>query len=172
MEIKMQISEGDVTKVKPGMNVRYTILSEPDKSFTGTLSAVDPGLTTLSDGTYTGATDSSTAVYYYGKLVAPNEHGILRIGMTTQNTITIGEAKNVLIVPSIAVNRRGPKSFVQVLEKGQAVEREIKAGLSDNMNTAVLEGLNEGDEVVAAQMTSSELEASIQNRGRPGPPRM
>ena len=175
MEIKMQISEGDVTKVKAGMTVSYTILSEPNRSFSGTLSSVDPGLTTLSDGSYSGSTDTSTAVYYYGKLVVPNEHGILRIGMTTQNTIIIGEAKNALIVPSIAVTRHGPKSFVQVLEKGQPVERAIKVGLSDNMNTQVLEGLEEGDQVVAAQMTSSELAAAdraMNDRMRGRPPRM
>jgi len=172
MEIRMQISEGDVTKVKSGMAVGYTILSEPDRVFSGILNSVDPGLTTLSDGSYTGATDSGTAVYYYGKLVVPNEEGLLRIGMTTQNTITIGQASDVLIVPSIAVTRRGSRSFVQVLEKGQAAEREIKTGLSDNMNTEVVEGLKEGDQVVAAQMTASELQASSQANMRGGPPRL
>ncbi len=170
MEIRMQISEGDVTKVKPGLSVRYTILSEPDRVFTGTLSSVDPGLTTLTDGAYTGATDASTAVYYYGKLLAPNPDGTLRIGMTTQNTITIAEARETLIVPSIAITRHGGRSFAQVLEKGRTVEREIKVGLSDNMNTQVLEGLKEGDEVVAAQMSASELDSALANvRVRGGP---
>ena len=169
MEIKMQISEGDVTKVKTGMAVNYTILSEPDRVFKGTLRSVDPGLSTLSDGAYTGSTDAGTAVYYYGKLVAPNDDGALRIGMTTQNTITIAEARQVLIVPSIAVTRHGGRSFVQVLKGGKAEEREIKTGLSDNMNTQVVEGLEEGDQVVAAQMTSAELAASsnVQMRGGP-----
>jgi len=172
MEIKMQISEGDVTKVKPGMRVRYTILSEPNRFFSGTLTSVDPGLTTLSDGSYSGSTDSSTAVYYYGKVLAPNEDGALRIGMTTQNTITVAEARDVLIVPSIAVNRRGPASTVQVLKNGRPQEREIKTGLSDNMNTQVLEGLEEDEEVVASQMSASELAAASFNpRVRANPPR-
>ena len=172
MEIKMQISEGDITKVQPGMKVNYTILSEPNRAFSGVLSSVDPGLTTLSSGSYNGSIDSGTAVYYYGKLVVPNEDGTLRIGMTTQNTITIGEAKGVLIVPSIAVSRRKGQSFVRVLEKGKPVEREIKLGLSDNMNTEVLEGLKDGEEVVAAQMSAAELAANSANvnaRMRGGP---
>ncbi|MDR2946031.1 MAG: efflux RND transporter periplasmic adaptor subunit [Candidatus Adiutrix sp.] len=168
MEIRMQISEGDVTKVKPGMGVSYTILSEPDRTFTGTLRSVDPGLTTLSDGSYTGSTDAGTAVYYYGKLVADNADGALRIGMTTQNTITIAEAKGVLLVPSIAVTRHEGRSFVQVLVDGQAEEREIQIGLSDNMNTQVVEGLAEGDQVVAAQMSASELAAGAAVRMRRG----
>ena len=169
MEIKMQISEGDVTKVKPGLTVNYTILSEPDRTFSGTLTSVDPGLTTLSDGSYQGSTDSGTAVYYYGKLLANNDDGALRIGMTTQNTIIVGQAKAVLTVPSIAVTRHGRANLVQVLEKGRPVEREIKVGLSDNMNTEVLEGLKEGEEVVAAQMSASELAASSQIQMRGGP---
>ncbi|MDR1045576.1 MAG: efflux RND transporter periplasmic adaptor subunit [Candidatus Adiutrix sp.] len=231
MEIRMQISEGDVTKVQPGMRVTYSILSEPNRVFSGELHMVDPGLITLSDGKYTGATDAGTAIYYYGKFVVPNERGILRIGMTTQNTITIAEARDVLIVPTIALrpvggpgqgsgqagssaqdrrgggqamngeaqNRRGggpgqegagqgrrggqrdldgagqgrrgegpaPAGFnppltggralVSVMEKGRPVEREIETGIFDSMNTEVVAGLKEGDEVVSAQMSTSEL---------------
>jgi macrolide-specific efflux system membrane fusion protein len=172
MEIKMQISEGDVTKVKPGMAVTYTILSEPDRVFEGTLKSVDPGLTTLTDDTYIGSTDDGTAVYYYGKLVVPNEDGILRIGMTTQNVINVASATDVLTVPSIAITNIEGRAFVQVMEgEGSArkpAEREIQVGVSDNMNTEVLEGLAEGDEVVAAQMTAEELAAGAQVRMRGG----
>jgi macrolide-specific efflux system membrane fusion protein len=173
MEIKMQISEGDVTKVQPGLKVRYTILSEPERVFEGLLESVDPALTTLSDGAYGGSTDAVTAVYYYGKLKVPNPDGSLRIGMTTQNVITVGEALNVITVPSIAVNNAGSEALVQVLEGGRAVERAIKTGLSDNMNTQVREGLVEGEEVVAAQMTATELEESAKvPMRRGGPPRI
>lgn len=173
MEIRMQISEGDVTKVKTGMKVEYSILSEPNRVFSGTLSSVDPGLTTLTDGSYSGSADAGTAIYYYGKLVVPNEDGALRIGMTTQNIITIGEARKVMIVPSIAVTHRGGRGYVRVLEKGKPVDREIETGLTDNMNTQVISGLKEGDEVVAAQMTAAELaESSTNSRMRGGSPRI
>lgn len=159
VEIKMQISEGDVTKVQPGLKVRYTILSEPGRIFEGLLESVDPALTTMSDGTYGNSTDAVTAVYYYGKLKVSNPNGSLRIGMTTQNVITIGEALNVIIVPSIAINSiSSEEALVQVLEDGRAVERIIKTGLSDSMNTQVREGLVEGEEVVVVQMTATELE--------------
>lgn len=170
MEIKMQISEGDVTKLKPGLKVSYTILSEPDRVFTGVLDAVDPGLTALSDGGYTGSTAAGTAVYYYGKLKADNADGTLRIGMTTQNTIVIDEARDVLMIPSIAVNPAGrDAAVVRVLEKGRAADRTIRVGLSDNMNTQVLSGLAEGEEVVAAQMSAAEVESAATVRMRGGP---
>ena len=170
MQIKMQISEGDVTKVKAGMNVSYSILSEPDKVYRTKLKSVDPGLTTLTDGTYKGTTDANTAVYYYGKLVVPNDDGNLHIGMTTQNTIEIASADKVLVVPTITIHEKGGKKFVQILEVDQKItEREIKTGLSDNMNTEVVSGLKEGEQIVSSQMTNTEIMDSANDtpRGRP-----
>ncbi len=169
MQIKMQISEGDVTKVKAGMDVSYSTLSEPDKVYRTKLKSVDPGLTTLTDGTYKGATDANTAVYYYGKLVVPNEDGNLHIGMTTQNTIEIASVKNVLVIPTITIHEKGKKKFVQILEADQKItEREIKTGLSDNMNTEIISGLKEGEQVVSSQMTNTEIMDSANDtpRGR------
>jgi macrolide-specific efflux system membrane fusion protein len=172
MEIKMQISEGDVTKLRPGLKVSYTILSEPDRVFTGVLDSMDPGLTALSDGGYTGSTSAGTAVYYYGKLKADNADGTLRIGMTTQNTIVIDEVRDALMVPSIAVSPTGrDTAMVRVLQKGRPRDRAISIGLSDNMNTQVLSGLEEGEEVVAAQMSAAEVESAATVRMRGGPPR-
>ncbi|MFD1259287.1 efflux RND transporter periplasmic adaptor subunit [Entomomonas asaccharolytica] len=167
MEIKMQISEGDITKIKPGMEVTYTILSEPTKIFKGQLDTLDPGLTTLTAGNYTGTTDSSTAVYYYGNLVVPNEEGTLRIGMTTQNTITIASKDNVLIVPTITLNTVGDKNYVYTLEVGnKVVEKEVTVGLSDSMNTEIISGLKEGERVISAQMASTEITAASSKNTR------
>jgi macrolide-specific efflux system membrane fusion protein len=170
MEIKMQISEGDVTRIRPGLKVSYTILSEPDRVLDGVLDSVDPGLTALSDGGYTGSTAAGTAIYYYGKLKADNADGTLRIGMTTQNTIIIDEVRDALMVPSIAVNPTGrDTAVVRVLEKGLPKDQDIKTGLSDNMNTQVFSGLAEGQEVVAAQMSAAEVESAATVRMRGGP---
>lgn len=61
MEIDIQISEGDITKVKPGMPVDYTILSEPNTIFHAKLDSIDPGLTTLTDGSYSKSSTSSSS---------------------------------------------------------------------------------------------------------------
>ena len=42
MTIKAQISEADVTRVKPGLPVCFTILGEPDERYHATLRAVEP----------------------------------------------------------------------------------------------------------------------------------
>ena len=114
MEIKIEISEGDITAVKPGMPITYTILSNPETEYKAVLTSIDPGLTTLTDGSYkttsstgssssSSSTSSNNAVYYYGKALIDNKQGPLRIGMTTQNVITVADVKDALLVPVIAV---------------------------------------------------------------------
>ena len=51
-------------------------------------------------------------MYYYGKALIDNKEGPLRIGMTTQNVITVADVKDALLVPVIAVQSRNGKKFV------------------------------------------------------------
>lgn len=168
---KMQIAEGDITKVKAGQTVSFTILSEPDTPITATLDTIDPGLTTMSQGSYSNSTDTtSSAIYYYARALVPNPDGKLSIGMTTQNTIEINGVKGVLTVPSITVKKREGKSFVRVLEGGgRAVEKEITVGLKDSMNTEVKSGLKEGDKVIVSEMSEAEQAENAQKQ-MGGPP--
>ena len=167
MEIRIEISEGDVTKLKEGMAVSFTILSEPDVVYETTLKSIDPGMTTLSDGESAEASDTTAAIYYYGKLIVPNERGVLRIGMTTHNTIVVGSVRDALIVPAMAVHYEGGKAMVEVLDGGKAVVREVKTGLSDNLNIQIVSGLEEGEEVILATMTQSEADSSVSGTRTP-----
>lgn len=150
---KMQIAEGDVTKVRAGQTLLFTTLADPDSEREAKLDSVDPGLTTLSQGSYTTSTDTtSTAIYYYARALVPNEDGKLAIGMTTQNNIVIGEAKNVLTVPSTAVKQRGHERYVRVLKAdNQVEERTITVGISDGTRTEVKSGVKEGEKVIVSE---------------------
>ena len=150
---KMQIAEGDVTKVRAGQTLLFTTLADPDSEREAKLDSVDPGLTTLSQGSYTTSTDTtSTAIYYYARSLVPNEDGKLAIGMTTQNNIVIGEAKNVLTVPATAVKQRGRERYVRVLKAdNQVEERTITVGISDGTRTEVKSGVKEGEKVIVSE---------------------
>ena len=170
MENKIEISEGDITRVAPGMPVIYTILSEPDISCRARLDSIDPGNTSVTNAgaTSSGSSSSSSsneAVYYYGKSIVSNEDGRLRIGMTTQNTIVVSRAQDVLIVPSIVLEKRTARGrtsyFVQVLTPaGTVEERAVETGVSDNLNTQIVSGLAEGERVVSSMMSQAEEAAA------------
>lgn len=151
MEIKMQISEGDVVQVKAGNRVEYFILSDVNRKFNATLSSIDPGLTTLSDGTYKASGSGSSAIYYYAKLFVDNSQEVLRIGMTTQNSIIIQEAKDAIFVPSLAVKTQEGQSVVYVKKDKEVEKRVVKTGVVSSVNTQILSGVEEGEEVVISQ---------------------
>ena len=168
---KMQIAEGDVNKVKAGMKLTFTTLSQPDNVREATLESIDPGLTTMSQGSYTTSTDTTdSAIYYYARSLVPNKDNVLHIGMTTENTIIINQAEKVLAVPKLAVKQRGGKQYVRVLgENNQPQEKEITTGLSDNMNTEVKSGLGEGENVIISEAAAGETSDSV-GRGMGRPP--
>lgn len=170
MTNKMQIAEGDATKVKAGQTVNFTILSEPDSPITTKLDSIDPGLTTMSQGSYSRSTDTtSSAIYYYARANVPNEDRKLAIGMTTQNTIEIASSDNVLIVPTVAIKSRDGKKFVRVLSTDKRPsDREVQTGLRDSMNTEIQSGLQEGEQVIMSEMADDEKNSQMRRMG--GPP--
>ena len=171
VKMKMQIAEGDITKIKVGTPVEYSILSEPTKKFKTTVSSIDPGLTTLSDGSYgssssskssySSSSSSSSAVYYYAQSIVDNKDGILRIGMTTQNELLIANVEDAIIVPSIGIKKDENGTFVYVLKDGKAVKTAVKTGIKDNLDTQIISGINEGDEIITSQGSSSEIAKMI-----------
>ena len=179
VQLKMEIAEGDITKIKVGSKVEYSILSEPNRKFHAHISSIDPGLTTLSNGKYkttsssgsTTSSSSSSAIYYYAKAVVDNPDGTLRIGMTTQNTIILDSVKNAVIVPSIAIKKEDGKSVVYVLKKCKdgldtAERREVQTGLIDSLKTQILSGVEEGEEVVTKRNSAAEISEMLEKEKR------
>ena len=179
VQLKMEIAEGDITKIKVGSRVEYSILSEPNRKFHAHISSIDPGLTTLSNGKYTTTTSSgstassssSSAIYYYAKAIVDNADGTLRIGMTTQNTVILDSAKDAVIVPSIAIKKENGKSVVYVLKKDKdgldtAERREVQTGLTDSLKTQILSGVEEGEEVVTKQNSAAEISEMLEQEKR------
>lgn len=158
--IKPEISEGDITKVKPGQSVTFTILSDPKNKYKTTLKSVDPGSTTLSDSTTSVSSSSAgtnSAVYYYGNLVVDNKDHKLRIDMTTEVSINVEESKDVLYIPKLSVKQESKKSYVYILEDGIPVKKMITTGVQDSINVEIKTGLNEGDNVITSSLNNGEV---------------
>ncbi len=169
--VRAEISEGDVTKVKAGMPAYFTILGDSVTRYETTLASVDPGPVSQSDNTST-ASSASTAIYYYGQLHVPNPERTLRADMTTNVSIILDQAKQVLMVPSTALGDKNDKGQyrVQVLDKDKKTsERWITVGLNNNINAQVIDGLTEGEQVVVSQVTTAASSASKKTMGG-GPP--
>lgn len=157
MLIKPEISEGDITEIKLGQHVKFTILSMPNEIFHGVIKSVDPATSTLTDDEYSESVSDTDAIYYYANVLVDNPNNILRIGMTTEDTIEVANAKNVLIVSNMALKQKGENYFVNVLDENeQPQQRAVKIGVQNDFQTEITSGLNEGDKVIISEVKAGE----------------
>lgn len=163
MEILIEISEGDIADLHGGEKVTYAILSDLNDVHETILQSIDPGLTLLTNGQYSEVVDSGEAIYYYGRLNVDNPERKLRIGMTTQNVIYVESAENVLTVPATAIKGGTGSKYVEVLTKEGIVQKPIVTGVSDGLNVEIKNGVSEGDAVVIAQLSSSQISDKAAN---------
>lgn len=166
MLIKAEVAEGDITKVKNGMEVEISSLANPELKYKSTVQSVDLATSTLTDDEYSESVSNSSAVYYYANIILDNTDNNLRIGMTTTNTITIKAENNILLVPTVAVQKVENKNIVKVLkEKNQVETREVIVGISDGLSTEIKDGLKEGEEIIVTQLSGTEgLDSMPQRR--------
>ncbi|MBK1963948.1 efflux RND transporter periplasmic adaptor subunit [Campylobacter novaezeelandiae] len=146
MEVRMEIAEADINKIKIGTEVNFAVLSDPDKKYQALISSIDPADTEVSDSS--SSSNSSSAIYYYAKFFVPNKNNFLRIGMSIQNEIIIQSAKNVIVVPTYTIYNDTNGYYVEILENDKKIKKYIKLGIHDAINTEVLEGLSENEELI------------------------
>ncbi|QEN85657.1 efflux RND transporter periplasmic adaptor subunit [Labrys sp. KNU-23] len=165
MTIRAQISEADVVKVRPGQQVYFTILGEPERRLHAILRSIEPAPESVktdssfsTDSTSTSSSSSSStsseAIYYNGVFDVPNVDGHLRTYMTAEVHVLLREARNVLTIPAAALS--GPEadgSFdVRVVNTDSAVaRRSVKVGLDNKIAAEIREGLSPGERVVIGE---------------------
>lgn len=154
MLVKAEISEADVVRVMPGQEVGFTILGEPGQVFQARLRDIEPAPGEIASSD-TISTDS--AIYYNGLLEVENPGHLLRIGMTTQVTITLERARDVLRVPAAAISGSGADARVTLWDpaSGNGHSQKVEVGLNDKVWAEIRQGLNEGDLVVTGDAAAS-----------------
>jgi len=164
MTIKAQISEADITRVSQGQKAYFTIFSDPEKRYDATLRTVELAPeSVMKDDSLSGSSSASgsgtsnASVYYNALLDVPNPDNRLRIAMTAQVSLLLGEAKTTLLVPIQAVRKtEDKKQQVQVLTANDRLEmREVKTGITNNVDIQILSGLKAGETVVLMQESAN-----------------
>ena len=78
----------------------------------------------------------------------PKEHEDLIIGSKITLKIKIAGKEDVLIVPEEAIYEKNEKKYVEVLENGEPEEVEVVVGIENDDYIEIIEGLEEGQEVI------------------------
>lgn len=158
MEVRMEIAEADVSKIKVGTELDFSLLNDPQKTYHAKIASIDPADTEVSDSStsssssssISSSSSSSNAIYYYAKFYVANKDDFLRIGMSIQNEIVVASAKTVLAVPTYAIKSDPKGYYVEILENQKAVKKYVKLGIKDSINTQILEGVNENEELIVS----------------------
>lgn len=172
MTVSAEISEADVEKVEAGQEVYFTTLGDANKRHYAKLRTVAPAPASIESTSNATSSSTASAVYYNGLFDVDNADGKLKTGMTAQVYIVQASAKNALTVPSGALERRGREGyFARVVNaKGEIEPRKVKVGINTNVTAQILEGLEEGERVVVAEVTAEQR--ASRSQGASGNPLM
>jgi HlyD family secretion protein len=175
MQIDANVAEADVGVVTLDQGVDFTVDAFPTRTFHGKVKQVRNAPITVQN-----------VVTYDTVIAVTNEDLKLKPGMTANVSILVAHSDNVLQIknaalryrpadatpppqtkstssgarPSAGRERRSGERTVYVLSGSRPKPAQIKTGISDGVVTEVTEGLNEGDRVVTAELTSASSASS------------
>jgi RND family efflux transporter MFP subunit len=138
---KSEIDQEDVVKIKEGDKAVITIDSFPEKSFESKVEYIS----------FVPIAGQSSTVYEL-RFALPKDNTNLqyRLGMDGDVSILLNEKNNILVVPTDAVQYEGDQAYVYTKNgtSNQLERKNIKTGIETEINTEVIEGLTENDQVV------------------------
>jgi len=140
VDVTFSLPESYLAEVRTGQTVEATSSAYPDRTFTGTVSAIASRVDALS---------RSFAV----RATIPNEDRALATGMFMGVAIVLEERESVG-VPEVAVINEGDKAYVFVADGETARRRDIRTGLRQEGSVEVLSGLDEGQPVIVSGIQS------------------
>lgn len=131
------LSEIDVTKVKKGQKATITLDSLPDKEFGGKVIGVDRTGVVLQ-----GVTNYPATVQFDTRVleILPN--------MAASASIVIDAKKDILILPSSALQTRAGQNFVRIEKDGRLQQVRVEVGLTSDTQVEIISGLSEADVVI------------------------
>ena len=157
MELVAGFAETDTAKLRVGQAATVTVDALPATELAAQVIAID--------GT---ATSSSGVVTYNVTFALDRSEAGLKPGMTANVDVVVGEADNVVHVPTAAVTGSGSNASVTVLRNGTQVRVPVVAGLAGDSSTAILSGLK-GTETVVLPSVSFSSSGTGSTGGTPTP---
>ncbi|MCL5666198.1 MAG: efflux RND transporter periplasmic adaptor subunit [Patescibacteria group bacterium] len=141
---EITLNEVDVAKVKIGQKATVTFDAIEGLTLTGKVAEID-AIGTVTQG----------VVNYNVKISLDTQDERVKPGMSVSASIITNMAADVLAVPNSAVKSGGSGSYVQVLgSDGKPQNITVQTGLSNDTETEIQNGLNEGQEVVTQTVSS------------------
>ncbi len=134
LHVDVSISEADIAQIKPGQKATVKIDALGTQAIDGTVGYIAPAGTTVQNVTT-----------YRARVDLPRNNNAIRVAMSATVNVGVAGKHDVLVIPSRAVRTTGEKRFVRLQQGKTFVDREIRIGLVNDLQTEVISGLAEGD---------------------------
>jgi HlyD family secretion protein len=177
MEAQVNVDENDIVNVAVGQEAEIEVDALPDQVLKGVVSEI------ANSANQSGAGTAEQKIEFEIKIAITDPPATLRPGMTATADVFTKTNENALSVPIQAVavrtvdqlamkgedrkaaeekykaDKDGFVEIVFVIEDGKAVAKAVKTGIQSEDLIEVVEGLNEGDEIVSGsyRMISKDL---------------
>lgn len=156
---EVTLNEIDAAKVKAGQKTTLAFDALPELSVTGKVLEID-----------TVGTVSQGVVNYGVKIGFDTEEEQIKPGMSVTVDIITEVKQDVLLIPISAVKTTGNNSFAEILVDNQPQKKAITTGSSNDTMIEVIEGLTEGEQVVAQTTTNGSSTGQSTNDRQNGDP--
>jgi len=138
-----KLDESEVGKVHEGMDIVLTIGAIDKESFNAKLEYIAPK----------GVTENGAIQFLIRASISKDNSAFLRAGYSANADIILDRKDKVMSIPESVLQFDKEKPFVEIETAPQKFEkRMIKTGLSDGINSEVLEGIKKGDKIKIPQM--------------------
>jgi len=140
--IQMTVHEIDAPRVKVGQTAQVRLDAYPELLLTGKVTRLLPVAAQILEN------DQLELQGFDGEILLDQADTRLRPGMTASVEITTDRFKNVVTVPSQALQQEDSAYYCWVLQNGKPEKRLLKVGSSDARFTQVFDGLSPDEQVI------------------------
>lgn len=145
--IPMNIPEIDILSIQNGMKARIVLDANTGKTYDGIVTTISAS-----------GDDSGSRVTFETMVEILEPDDKVRIGMTAEVDLLLGEAENVLLVPANAVFNDGGTDYVSVSDGSSSYDIPVTVGMVTETVAEITGGfLKEGDRVLVPSVDNSIL---------------
>jgi HlyD family secretion protein len=142
LEIAVELQAADLANVAVDQPVGVVLAAFPTAQLAGKVIRM-PSIAT-------GNTPNLPANLRTVRVSFPPPPGVVNLGDLANVSINVQQKQGVLVLPTTAIRTFGGRRFVDLLTAdGLHREVDITVGISDDTNTEITKGLNEGDKVIS-----------------------
>ena len=143
VNVEVTLSKNVFDKVKEGQIAEFTLAGQ---TYQGTVKKISRIASTGAAGSNQAAV-SSASVMATVQINHPDDN--IFLGVDAKVKIQAAEAKNVIILPTEAVNIGKDGTFCWVNEDGVMKKRSITTGVTSDECAEITQGIDEGEQVIA-----------------------